>query len=315
MKINPLIYLLIIFLHCGVNAQDREQLKKELAEQACICIEKIDKNYQSKDIMLKDVSSCIEKQTSAYQLGAKFMDVQIDSLNQKKDSITIDIDVNKTSRDFKKYYYELEEYLFENCEALDILVKSDETKRQNSVSKNPKALMWFDKGVKAAKEENYDKAIDSYLKAIEIDEYFAFAWDNLGLAYRYKGELGNAIKAYKKSLEIDPKGKVPLQNLAITYVYKEKYKKAIKTFEKIAEYYPGDPEIFYGIGQIYYEYLDEYEKGLDNICQAYKIYVKQNSPYRTDAEQIISLIYQKMKAQDNLDKFDSIMEKHQIEIE
>jgi len=36
--------------------------------------------------------------------------------------------------------------------------------------------------------------------------------------------------------------------------------------------------------------LNDFEKGLENMCKAYNMYVYLKSPYRTDAEKIINLI-------------------------
>jgi tetratricopeptide (TPR) repeat protein len=96
------------------------------------------------------------------------------------------------------------------------------------------------------------------------------------------------------------------------YIYKKEYKKAVKSYEKLAKIDPNNPEVYYGIGNIYAVYLNEYEKALDNLCQAYNIYSEQKSPYRTDAEKLIQLVYGEMKKQGKEAKFDEILEKHHI---
>lgn len=315
---SVLIYFSVLLFCIFAKAQEVNQLKSELAENACTCINKIDRDYQEKSLMLKDVSSCIDKQVNAYQLGAQLMKINIDSIAKKTEKskrTTFEVNLNENSESYKYYYYDLENYLFKNCKPLQIIVKSDNTKRQNSLSDHPEALDWYNKGLKASENQEFLKAINHYKKAVEIDKNFAFAWDNLGLIYRKIGEYNKAIKAYKTSLKIDPNGVVPLQNLAVAYSYKKKYKKAIKTFEKLAENDPSNPETYYGIGQIYFQYLENYEKSLDYMCKAYKIYVEQKSPYRSDAENIISLIYKEMKAKNNLDTFNATLDKHQIKFE
>ena len=73
-----------------------------------------------------------------------------------------------------------------------------------------------------------------------------------------------------------------------------------------------NPEVYYGIGHIYTYYLNDYEKGLQNMCKAYNLYIKKKSPYRVDAEKIISTIYSEMKKQDKVDKFNEILKVNNI---
>ena len=77
----------------------------------------------------------------------------------------------------------------------------------------------------------------------------------LGLTYRYLNKLDDALIAYQKSLEKDPYGKMPLQNIPIVYAYKKDYNKAISAYKRLAEIDFDNPEVYYGIEQIYYEYL------------------------------------------------------------
>ena len=160
--------------------------------------------------------------------------------------------------------------------------------------------------------KNYEKAKDLFEKAVKEDPEFAFAWDNLGLSYRRLNNFDKAMDSYEKSLEIDPKGMMPLQNIAVVYEYKKKYKKAITAYEKLAELDKNNPEVYYGIGNIYTTYIKNYETGLENMCKAYNLYIEQKSPYRTDAEKIISIIYAEMKKQGNEDKFNQILKANNI---
>ncbi|MFC4739946.1 tetratricopeptide repeat protein [Flavobacterium ponti] len=178
--------------------------------------------------------------------------------------------------------------------------------------KKREALVQYDLGIDESKKENYEEAIKYYKKAIKIDPNFAFAYDNIGISYRKLGNYKEAINYYEKSLKIDPNGITPLQNIAVAYQYTKEYDKSIKTYKKLAEIDPQNPEVFYGIGHVYTSYLKEYEKGLDYLCKAYNIYVEQNSPYRSDAETLIQMIYSEMNKAGNKDKFLEILEKNNI---
>ena len=206
----------------------------------------------------------------------------------------------------------MERYMMSNCTSLKEKIASNEKQSAKSFSDNKKAIEYYNKGMDQSKNENFEKAIEYFEKAVKEDSEFAFAWDNLGINYRRLNNYDKAIECYKKSLELDPKGLMPLQNIAIVYQYKKEYNKAIEAYEKLAEIDKNNPEIYYGIGNVYATNLKDYEKGLENMCKAYNLYVYLKSPYRADAEKIISLIYVEMKKQGKEEKFNQILKDNNI---
>jgi len=314
MKKTILLSLITCFVFKGFSQgkenENTQILLKELSENSCKCIGLIDTIDKFPKTVSKEINKCINKQVSAYQLGFKLM--KIDTTNLESKNINILINANEYSNEFKKYYYEIERYLFENCSSLKSKIASFEKRSNKSISENPKALEFYSKGISEIKKQNLKKAILFFKKSVQIDPTFAFAWDNLGISYRKLNNYDKAIESYEKSLEIDPNGLMPLQNIAVVYQYKKEYKKAIKTYERLAELDENNPEIYYGIGQIYSLNLQNYEKGLDNMCKAYNMYAEQKSPYRTDAEKVISMIYSEMKKLGREQKFDEILKLNNI---
>ncbi|MBK9249210.1 MAG: tetratricopeptide repeat protein [Ignavibacteria bacterium] len=134
----------------------------------------------------------------------------------------------------------------------------------------------------------------------------------MGLCYRKLGNYDKAIEVYKKSLEIDPIGMTPLQNIAMAYMYKHEYYKAIDAYKRLEAIDKSNPEVYYGLGNVYANALHEYEKGLDYICKAYNLYIKIKSPYRTDAEKVINMIYSEMKKVGKEEEFNKILEENHI---
>jgi tetratricopeptide (TPR) repeat protein len=100
--------------------------------------------------------------------------------------------------------------------------------------------------------------------------------------------------------------------MAVAYQYKKEYKNAIGCYERLIEIDENNPEIYYGIGQVYAIYLNDMEKGLDNMCKAYNLYIAQSSPYRTDAEKLINAIYGEMKKQGKEERFMEILKENNI---
>jgi tetratricopeptide (TPR) repeat protein len=319
-QITILIPIFICSLLFGQKEKDKlptqAEILKEISEKACECIDSINTYNKVKDSINKEISSCIDKDVLIYSMTKTFAktnaDIESGKIKDKKVNITINS--NPESDDYKKAYYEIEAHLMENCSRLRTLVNVAESK-QDAMTKNDAALNFYNKAIEASEKQDWKEAIKNYRLALEKDPKFTYAWDNMGVCYRRIEEYDNALNAYKKSLEIDPKGKMPLQNIAMTYIYKKEYQKAIDAYLALDKVHSGDAEVYYGIGQIYYEYLKDNEKSLDYMAKAYNIYTDQKSPYRTDAETIISYIYKKMKDEGKSDKFKEILTKNKIRFE
>ncbi|AZB07894.1 tetratricopeptide repeat protein [Chryseobacterium sp. G0162] len=316
--ITILSFILPFYLSFSQEKSDEKKIIQELSENACKCTDSIAFSNRKKEEIIKDVHDCIDKYTGALQIssllsGAEKLSEKTPEVNGKK-KITLTYDTNKNSQQYKDSYNKLERYLLQNCESVKKAAQTTET-NYDKFSKNEAAIDFYQEAVEASKKENWKEAILNYEQAVKSDPKFIYAWDNLGICYRRIGEYDKALNAYKQSLAIDPKGKMPLQNIALTYVYKKEYQKAIDAYNDFDKIYPGDPEVYYGIGQTYFSHLKNNEKGLDYICKAYRVYTEQKSPYRSDAETIIGYIYKSMKEENKMDRFKEILKDNKIDFE
>lgn len=323
---KSVLTLLLVFNFILLNGQStKNDFITDYADSACKCIEKINLANKTKVETNNEIRECIKSQVSMYQLVSKLSDVKdlIDVSESENDvendsiknEYNISIDPNEDSNDYKTYYYELERYLMDNCEEIKTVVASDNQESPVSVSSKKLAIKYYDQGIKQFQKENFKKSIVLFKKAVKEDPNFAFAWDNLGIAHRKVGNYKNAIEAYEKSLEIDPYGTMPLQNIAVVYQFENEFEKAIDAYKRLGEIYKSNPEVYFGIGKIYAVNLKDYEKGLDNMCKAYNIYVETSSPYRTDAEKIISFISLEMTKNGEEEKFNEILLENKINVQ
>lgn len=287
---------------------DSAAILSEMATLACNCIDSIHQLSLTKEKELRGISNCIDEEVTGYQMAMKFLTVLKASGKKQQ----IEISTNKKSDEYKHYYYELERWLKDSCAVMNKALNSNDDAGEKSFSENAEAKAAYSKGVDFLQKEDYEKAIPWFEKAVAIDSVFAFAWDNLGVSYRKTGAYQKAEAAYKASLRIDPKGHTPLQNLPVVYIYEKKFDDAISAYQEILKYYPDDPEVYYGIGNVYAVHLKELEKGLDNLCKAYNLYVKQKSPYRSDAEKMINMIYAEMKKQNKEEAFFKILKENNV---
>lgn len=287
-----------------------EDVLKENASLSCKCIDSIPSENRSIAQKSENIRECIDKQVIGYQSTITLIELDL-SNTKTNDSLNVEINVNPESKEYQKYYYQLERELMESCSALKSLIGSNDVEGEHSFSNDPKAAKAYNQGIKYLNKDNFKKALPYFEKAVEIDDKFAFAWDNIGVIQRNLGNYDEAIKAYKKSISLNSNNKTPLQNLAVVYVYQKKYKKAIRAYEKLGKLDENNPEVFYGIANAYIS-IGEYENSLNNMCKAYKLYIAQNSPYRSDAEKFINILYRQMKSEGKENEFNQILKEHNI---
>ena len=286
---------------------DTAYFLKKSAAVACKCIDSVDKAEINAAKKTKGFSGCIDNEVSGFEMSLAIMG----TLNNDGKHNTIVISP-KNSDAYKKVYYKIERYLKDSCEVLTKSLNTNDEERDKSYSKDPEALAAYNKGLPFFNKEDYATALPYFENAVGIDPEFAFAWDNIGVCYRRLGQYDKAEEAYKNSLEVDPSGITALQNLPLVYKFQNKNKEAIAAYNEILKYYPNNPEVYYGIGVIYFENIKDMELALDNMCKAYNLYVAEKSPFRTDAEKIISMIYNEMKAAKKEKTFNKILKQNNI---
>lgn len=313
-----ILYVILSGLYFIGFSQEAEvntdQFLKEITDKSCECIDSVEIIDKTIPEVNTKINTCIEEAVVTYQFFLKLTKAEAltNASEDPEEEVKVEVNANTDSAQYKTYYYEIERYLMDHCSALKNKLSDHQILNEKSISKNEIAYDFYLKGIEEMESKNFEKAVKLFQQAVEEDREFAFAWDNLGLSYRNLNQFDNAIAAYEQSLKIDPNGMVPMQTIAIAYQYKNDYKKAIETFENMVEIDQFNPEIYYGIGVIYAVELDNYEEGLEYMCKAYNLYIDQHSPYRTDAESVINYIYQEMKEQDDVDKFDAILEANNI---
>ena len=308
-----------LFLLPSLIFAQNEQLGKELADNACKCVNKIDENKLLSRVEFYDkIKGCIDEQVLAYQLADKLKAIKlpkISTASDEKKNIDINVNTNPESQDYKTYYHRIESLLMDNCKNLKDRIAASEIGMESELpSKNKKALQYYSEGIDYVKKENWAKAAESFKKTVKEDPSFTYAWDNLGVNLRRLNKFSEAIAAYETSLEIDPYGRMPLQNIAVVYIHQQEYKKALAAYERYKMVYPDYVETYYGLANLYINHIDDLEKGLDNACIAFQKYSESKSPYRSDAEKLIGMAFQKLKANGKEDKFYEILEKNNISI-
>jgi len=305
----------LLLLSAAGYAQDDAKITS-IANEACNCTEKISVE-QPRDSIIKKINECIRTfivTTQMVEESGGNVKKQVENTIAKGEQGTTVVQNGKTyTIDVNKNFDEIQEYMFNNCESVKMLISTNNGLLDYSMSKNKKALKFYNEGTDYEVKEMYDMAIVSYTKALKADSKFSFAWDNLGLCYRKRGNYKEAIKCYEKSLELDPKGTTPLQNIAVAYDFLKDYKNAAATYEKFKTLHPDNPEGYFGAGRTYY-IINDFEKGTDNMFKAYKLYKVQKSPYVNDALQNLRFYYNDLKEKNKLDIFNQAAKNNNVNI-
>lgn len=315
--IKTITILAVLAISSMATAQQKDEATQQkirtVAEKACDCTREIS-TQQPRDSIVKQINSCITGQILVEQMKGLLGDTgkKAESAVQSKSdtiagggkNITIYMDEN---------FDEIQSYMFANCPAVKVLMNSNNQLSSFSMSKNKKALKFYDDGQEEFAREQYSVAVVSFNKAVQADPKFAFAWDNMGLCYRKLNNFKQAIVCYQKSLEVDPYGTMPIQNMAVAYEYLKDYTKAAETYQKMTTLHPQNPEGYYGAGRAYYLAGQHFE-GVDNMMKAYLMYRDGKSPFVNDALEMLRSYYADMKNNGKTDVFMEAARKNDIKL-
>jgi len=101
--------------------------------------------------------------------------------------------------------------------------------------------------------KKWDLALESFNAAANNILYRTphFAYNNMGLVYYNKGDYQNAIGSYKKALELAPDYSPCYENLARAYEAMNNWELAIEAYQKSIEYDPSYPASHLSLARLY----------------------------------------------------------------
>lgn len=187
---------------------------------------------------------------------------KLDNLIAQKDYIN----ARKLIRnDLKRYGTKEEYYMYMGLASTD--AEERLKNYQKAYEENPKNLDVTINLANAYDElKNFDKAIEFYNKAIEIDKTCALAFNNRGYSYFNKKEYENALQDYDKAILLNPKLQIAKDNrtrLLEVIAEKEEFKDIISKSEQGQK----DLQYYFNLGMAEAR-LGEYQKAKDAYNQA-----------------------------------------------
>jgi len=100
------------------------------------------------------------------------------------------------------------------------------------------AMEWNERGNIHLKAGACDRAIEAYIKSIELAPDFGWPYSNLGLAYSHKGKYAEAIPLYRKSIELLETKKekaIAWNRMGDAYRRLNDHKNAVAAYQKAVE--------------------------------------------------------------------------------
>jgi superkiller protein 3 len=100
-----------------------------------------------------------------------------------------------------------------------------------------KAEIYYDMGNDYCFDEDYDKGIECYQKAIELEPDFAEAYYMISITYEIKGNYGKAIECCQKAIELKPDCADEYNARLSQYLMlKQNYDKAFEDYKNKVEF-------------------------------------------------------------------------------
>ena len=273
---------IVIFLTTAFFTASAQDLNKLISDRICNCIDTIE-NIDSLEAKL---DRCVNESVTVF-----WNSDDDEQLEHFAESDTIQNTIDSVMAEFVQY-----------CPKVMAFLLTEKEAKFYKLSESDAANKYYKTGINAFNSNDYESAEKQFLKAIKEDGKFVYAYDNLGLTYRRLKNYRKSVRYFSGSLEIFPEGRFALQNQAVAFLELKDNLNALKNYIMLISLYPDDPEGYFGSARV--QYLNEdYENALDYALYAYKMYITQKSDFVKDAEQLISLIHDKMKDQGKVDVY------------
>jgi Flp pilus assembly protein TadD len=114
------------------------------------------------------------------------------------------------------------------------------TNANNAAEASRSAFDYFTEANKLFERKRYDRAIDAYTKAIEINPTDFSFYNNRGIVYHTRKKYAEAIADFSKAVELNPNSSFTYSNRGVAYEDSGNIEQAINDYRKAVELDPND---------------------------------------------------------------------------
>lgn len=109
-------------------------------------------------------------------------------------------------------------------------------------------------GNEALKANDFKEAIRLYSEAIQLDNDYADAFNNRGLAHMKRDDAASALLDFNQAMLIEPDNLDFLRNRAEAYAGSNRYEKALEDIRVVKKAYPDSAKIHFAEGVIHFQF-------------------------------------------------------------
>ncbi len=165
------------------------------------------------------------------------------------------------------------------------------------------STFYNDRGCVYVDLKKYDEAISNFDKAIELNPEYAEFYFNRGRACADSKKYKEAISNFDKAIELNPDYTEAYRNRGCVYVYSEKYWEALSDFNKAIELNPDCAEFYFNRGHVYAD-LWKNDEAILNLNKAIEL-----NPNYAEVYNVLGQIYNNSKKYDEaISNFDKAIE-------
>ncbi|MBW4661301.1 MAG: tetratricopeptide repeat protein [Drouetiella hepatica Uher 2000/2452] len=171
----------------------------------------------------------------------------------------------------QELYGDYREYLtWSHSQRMDCIRDIQGILEEDQQTPDQQASLWWEKGNILAADQNYEAAIASYDRAVEVKLDYHEAWYNRGILLDNLGRYEEAITSYDKAVEIKPDKHKAWNNRGISLNNLGRYEEAIASYDKAVEIKPDYHEAWYNRG-ISLDDLGRYEEAIASYDKAVEV--------------------------------------------
>lgn len=173
----------------------------------------------------------------------------------------------------------------------DLVVSSGRNKRA-------KAVQFFRDGLSFLSQDDCEKALPYFEKAVDSDSNYAEAWAQTGFCKEKLGRHAEAIEASKKAVSLRPAAESYF-NIGLANYYLKQYRDAVEAYRQAIRLDPYNAaDAYYALGLVYRDW-----GRADDEIQAYKQAIKLRPDYASAYERLGSRYFRSRKFPEAVEVF------------
>lgn len=146
--------------------------------------------------------------------------------------------------------------------------------------------LWLSQGNFLTTAKMYQKATDSYERAIAIDPKMYEAWLAKGQVLIQADREQDAITALNKALQLRPQSYLVLQALGSAYLQQDNFNEAISSYNRALEIAPNYALLWQDLGTAFYQ-QNNYERAIEALTKASSL-----APYSAEIWEQLALAWE-----------------------